>query len=57
MSRAKDLRTIEREYRRRRAELLGDTALSWEKKMLAVGDLFAEYRRRQDELDDEQGAA
>lgn len=57
MSKTKDLRTLEREYRRRRAEFLEDPALSWEKKMLAVRDLFAEYRRRQESLEDEQGAA
>ena len=57
MSKAKDLRTLEREYRRRRTELLEDPALSWEKKMFGVRDLYAEFRKRQEALEDEQGAA
>ncbi len=58
VSKAKDLRDLEREYRRRRAELLEDPALSWEKKMRAIKELFEEYRKREANLvEDEQGAA
>jgi hypothetical protein len=57
MSKAKDLRELEREYRKRRSELLEDPALSWEKKMLAIRELYADFRERQESLEDEQGAA
>ena len=57
MSKAKAIRDLEREYRRRRAELLEDPGLSWEKKMRGIEELFEEYRKRQAELEDEQGAA
>jgi hypothetical protein len=48
---------LEREYRKRRSELLEDPALSWEKKMRGLKDLFEEYHKRQADLEDEQGAA
>jgi hypothetical protein len=57
MSKAKDLRNLEREYRQRRSELLEDSALSWEKKMLAIRELYADFRKRQEDLEDEKGAA
>jgi hypothetical protein len=57
MSQTKDLRDLEREYRERRAELLEDPVLSWEKKMLAIRELYADFRKRQEDLEDEQGAA
>jgi hypothetical protein len=57
VSKAKAIRDLEREYRQQRSELLEDPALSWEKKMLAIRDLYADFRKRQDSLEDEQGAA
>jgi hypothetical protein len=57
MSKAKAIRDLEREYRHRRSELLEDPSLSWEKKMLGIKELFEEYRKRQADLEDEQGAA
>jgi hypothetical protein len=44
------LRELERSYRQERAEILADETRSWEKKMVAVRDLFAEFARRKEEL-------
>jgi hypothetical protein len=57
VSEPKALRDLRREYRRRRAELLEDPELSWEKKMIRIKELFEEYRKRQAEREDEQGVA
>ena len=57
MSESKAVRDLRREYRQRRSELLEDPALSWEKKMLGIRELYAEFRKRQEDLEDEQGAA
>ena len=51
---AKELRDLERRYRRERAEILDDPGLSWEKKMRAVSELFERYAVARDEL---RGAA
>jgi hypothetical protein len=45
----KELRRLEREYRRERAAILEDPELSWEQKMRAVLELFNRYRNRQEE--------
>jgi lipase chaperone LimK len=57
VSKAKDLRNLEREYRKERAAILEDDSLSWERKMHRIKALFEEYRQRQEGLEDEQGAA
>ena len=49
----KELRRIEREYRRERAAILEAPELSWEKKMRALLELFNRYRDRQEEGSEE----
>ena len=45
----KELIRLEREYRRKRAAILEDPELSWEKKMRSLLELFNRYRDRQEE--------
>jgi hypothetical protein len=50
----KRLRSLEREYRRERAEVLADKSISWERRMRRISEIYAHYLDRIDEL---RGAA